>query len=800
MASGSDLVMADYAELPEPEVRRSLPARYPWPLIAGSALTLAVNVLVMASLKVPFLGPALGFWFLIVLPVYLVCATSFLDGSAPAERIGYGLACVIGTLMFAGLLADLVLPFVGVRRPLDPVPVVLIGDLLVGGLYLLRRRFPGPALTWAKLTQARRTLRPKEARLVSGSALVVVLAVLGANRMNNNAGNQVSLAALGVAVLAVVFLLLWRTQVREFATVVTLYLLALSLLLMTSLRGWFVTGHDIQTEYQVFQLTQAHGSWQIGAFHNAYDACLSITILPTELADVLRVDGPYIYKLFFQLLFAVAPVLVYTIARRYWPAGVSILAAIYFISFPTFFTDMPFINRQEIGLLFVCAAILAITNESWSIRMRRLAFIAACVGVEVSHYSSMYIFLGIIAVSWIVSSVLRLPRRFGRRRASHAEPPLWANQVRIAGLGSLLVLTVVTVGWGFLATQSAGAVITDAEASISGLLGHSAGTRSGNVGYSLFFGHTPTPQQVINAYNTSILKLRSRTSDQTSYLESASVAARNQVKAVAQPLLPLTPVGRLLADAHLPVSGINSAIRLGAADGEQLFVIAGLAFIFLVKRQRRRVGWEFFCLGFGAVAMLGAVTVLPDVSVDYGILRVFQESLVVIAPLLVAGSIAIFRVFGEARAPRIAAAVAVGIFISTTGLLPQVLGGYPAQLSLNNSGTYYDDYYVHTQEAAGTQWLSMQLGVLPSGVQATHAANRFLFTGPSSVTGQQFIEDAFPSLLRAHAWVIVDYSILHTGLASISYDGDNILYKYPVAILRRGKDLVYDNGGMEIYR
>ena len=109
-------------------------------------------------------------------------------------------------------------------------------------------------------------------------------------------------------------------------TSATLYLLSLALLLMTSLRGWYVTGHDIQVEYRVFQLTAAHARWDISDFHNAYNACLSITILPTELAQIVRVDSPYIYKVFFQLIFAACPVLVYAIARRYWPGPTAVLS------------------------------------------------------------------------------------------------------------------------------------------------------------------------------------------------------------------------------------------------------------------------------------------------------------------------------------------------------------------------------------------------------------------------------------------------------------------------------------------
>jgi uncharacterized membrane protein len=775
--------------------------RYQWPVIASACLIAVINIFVIAGLHLPpFLGPALGFWFLVIQPVYLVYTTSFWGGSASAERFGYSLTTVLLTLMIAGLVADLVLPFVGVRHPLDPIPVVIGADGFTLLLYVIRQRYPGERLTLAHLSAFRRAIGPEEVRLLCGSALCVALAVLGANRLNNDAGDQVSLAALCVAVLTLLFLLLWRHRVSETITCVTLYLLSLALLLMTSLRGWYVTGHDIQTEYQVFQLTQANGRWEIAAFHNAYNACLSITILPTELANILHVDGPYIYKVFFQLIFAVCPVLVYTIARRYWPASISILAAIYFISFPTFFTDMPFINRQEIALLFVAVAVLALTHGSWDGRRRQLTFIVACAGVEVCHYSSTYILLGFLVVAWVIQLAMGLGHRLQRRRAAHAEPPPWANAIRTVGIGSIVTVGALTFGWGYLATHSAGAVLTDAESAISSLVGHSTGARSQNVGYSLLFGKTPTPQQVLNDYTSADLKLRAATAYDTNYIEPQSTASQTQIKAVTEPLLPLTSAGRLLADIGVPVSGLNTFIRLSAAALEQIFIGAGLIAFIVARRFRRQIGWEFFCLCVGCVAMLAVVTVVPDLSVDYGLLRVFQEALILIAPVLVAGSVAIFGAFGKARAPYVAAAVCVGIFISTTGLLPQALGGYPAQLSLNNSGQYYDTYYMHPQEEVGVQWLSRQVGVLPSSVQATHSTNRFLFTDPNAVSGAQFIEDAFPPLLRLHAWIILDYSILHTGLATASYDGYLIPYRYPQGILRNAENLVYNNGGMEIYR
>jgi hypothetical protein len=198
--------------------------------------------------------------------------------------------------------------------------------------------------------------------------------------------------------------------------------------------------------------------------------------------------------------------------------------------------------------------------------------------------------------------------------------------------------------------------------------------------------------------------------------------------------------------------------------------------------------------------MLVLITVLPNLSVEYGVLRVFQEELIFIGPILVIGSIALFRPLGSIWSLRVAMTLCVLFLISTTGLMPQVLGGYPAQLNLNNSGTYYDIYYMHPQEIAAVAWLYGKPGTLPGGIQVDDNSNRFAFTTPSEVTGTQYLVDIFPTLLGSSTWVIVDYSLFETGRATAFINGNLISYKYPMGLLTGTKNLVYDNGKTEIFR
>ena len=781
-------------QMSRPVGARSLRSR--WWIAATIASIIVANVIVLGHVRWPFLGPAIGFWFIIIHPAYLLYTTRLWRGSTAAESVGYSVVGTLLLLMVAGLCANTVLPFLGVARPLSAVPVVALVDILSVGLYAVRQRYPAPRSLRAEL----RKLAPEEARLTVASALCVVLAVMGANRLNNGASDVLSMTALVLMVATLILLLWWQSSCGDFVTSLILYGISLGLLLMTSLRGWYVTGHDIQIEYEVFQLTEAHAHWSMAYFQTAFNACLSITILPTEISQVAPVDNPYVYKVFFQVIFALCPVLVYCIARRYWSRPVAILSVTYFIGMPTFFTDMPYINRQEIAFMFISSAVLAITNPSWSTRRRRVMFVAAALGLELSHYSSMYFFIGILIIAWLAQLVLGFsPQRLRRRSgAGQAKPASWGTTVCTVGISSILIVVGITFMWGQLATGTAGSAVTDARSAIAGLMGH-GGTRSGDVSNFIIGGKALSLPAVWSDYRT--VTFQQRAASTPSAYVSASVVDRYPTPMV-NGLAPLPPsgMGRLLADVGISPSGVNTIARNAAAKDEQLFALAGFLAFLLVRRLRGYVGLEVFCIGIGSMAMILLIVALPNLSVDYGVLRGFQEALIVVAPVLVAGSLATFSPFGQTWALRIAAAVCLAVFISTTGLLPQALGGYPPQLNLNNSGLYYDIYYMHPQEEAAVGWLASQPQVLSDGVQASFDTSRFEFSTQSGVTGPQSISDIYPPLVKKDSWVVVGYSTLRTHQATTFYDGDLINYVYPLSFLGNAKDLVYDNGGAEVFK
>ncbi|HMK63227.1 MAG TPA: glycosyltransferase family 39 protein, partial [Acidimicrobiales bacterium] len=436
--------------------------RHPVPLALGIVLAVAANLFALGSGQPRFVGPALALWLILVNPTFLIATTDVWGERSVGERALYGLAGTLLLLLVGGLAINTFLPLVGVARPLDTVPVLVLVDAINVGLWLFRR----PRRLFVDW---RVRLSPAEARTLALAAVCILLMVLGANRLNNGHGDTLTLVGLGL-VLVVMFLLLhWCYRLRTGVISAAVYLLSLALLLMTSLRGWSVTGHDIQLEYRVFQLTAAHGKWDFSLFQDAYNACLSITMLPTQMAALLHIDDPYVFKVVFQMMFAMCPVAVFLLARRYFADRIAILAVVYFVGFPTFFTDMPFLNRQETALLFVAAGILAITDPRWSRQRRRWLLVVAAVGVELSHYSTSYVFLATLCIAWLAESVMALgwPPRWARSNRSETPDRHWSTTSRVLAAACLAVIVAATVVWGGVVTKVAGGVPSEVKAAVS---------------------------------------------------------------------------------------------------------------------------------------------------------------------------------------------------------------------------------------------------------------------------------------------------------------------------------------------
>jgi uncharacterized membrane protein len=748
-----------------------------------------------------------GYLCLLLVPGLLTLLSIGLGSALPFwHRLGQILGTSILEMFVWILLCNTVLPHFHIARPLDRRPLLIELSALYAGL-----------ATWAYIKLARFKYRLKWDQLVGAQKdlfviciplLLVILSIAGAISLNNGGTDLITLAMLIGCSVLMVYLLFNRRKLKENSFAWAIYLMSISLLFMTSLRGWYVTGHDIQHEFQVFQLTKHAGLWAMANQRDPYNACLSITILPTIFSNTLHLSDPYVYKVLFQLIFGSVPVMIFLLMRRYLSNAKSLLAVIYFIAFPTFFTDMAFLNRQEIAFLFLSLMLLVIFDIRIKLRKKQWLFICFGLGMILSHYSTTYsvlllLFFMICArpiFSWIA------PRLAAWKMFKNSSINVLDNthkrMFHIITIPMVVMLIYFCFIWfGIITNTASGATSIVAQTIESVKNGLNTDSRSSDVSYSIFSPGAASPMQQLHEYIKNVVDPERKQFPDEFY--SSSAVNQTKTKIVTEPSLPVTGIGHYIAKYGINISALNNLLKQTYAKLLQVFVAIGIIYMLFKKKFNHSLEPEFFLLGIASIVFVILQVVLPDLSQAYGLLRAFQQSLMVLGLLLVVGTFALASGFrNKFILYALPSLIAVGFFLSSTGVISQILGGYQAQLFLNNSGQYYDVYYTHKQELAGISWLNNVTQEVKYGAN-THAlmqTDEFTSAKLAGYTSLPTVADVYPGVIQKDSYVFLGYTNVTKGQASIFYNGDLITYSYPIKLLNQEKNLIYSNGGTEIYK
>jgi uncharacterized membrane protein len=576
--------------------------------------------------------------------------------------------------------------------------------------------------------------------------IFIPLAIFGSFSLNNGGNNILTIVMLAGIACYFVLLFTKAQNINDTAITISLFFLALALLFMTSLRGWYITGHDIQIEYKVFQLTKNLGLWTMASYQDAYNACLSITILPTIFSRFINSPDPYIYKVYFQIIFAVTPGIMYLISRNWLNRKLSLLTAIYFVAFPTFFGDMPFLIRQEIAFIFFGLMIYAIFNKIIDLKIRRIVFVVLGLGVILSHYSTTYTILAILILLVITTLILRVKNIF-------------ITPLMVAILVAINILWTVTI------TNTGGNAVKVASGTLTAIKnGFLESSRSSDAAVLFTLGSTNQNQQA------------------STYL------AKYGLTLLESDRLPLTTIGLWLTQRGIVVATLVPQIGQLLIKVLEVLTPIGIIYIFLPKSVFKNIDKEYILLSVFSLVFIGLNVILPVLSTEYGVFRALQQSMFVIAPFMVLGS----AVLGTSLIP---IALAELFFLYSTAFIPQLFGGNLPQLHLNNQGTYFDEFLTQTTDYAGISWLNNALINSKTKHQPSLRADKFAQNKILSVTNLGFVGNIFPSDIEKNSFVYLDST--H---GNINFGGEAISYVYPIASLNSTKNLIYNNGKVRIYR
>lgn len=316
------------------------------------------------------------------------------------EFIVFSIGLSVSFLMFVGLIINS-LP---VTRPLGlkfSLPFLNVFILVLLGIFYAR--------VDSQLIKTSSTLKNEKSYLIILPLIFPFLSVIGAYYMNVHGSSfNFIIVAMLIAMIFFVLFILSLEDVPPIVFPLSIWMMGLSLLLMNSLVSNYIGGfNDLTLEYYVARLTFENQEWSITLFKNAYNACLSITILPALLSILTGLNLHFIFKFIYQFIFSITPLVVYLLFKNYLSKKEAFLAAFFFIAQIPFIESMYTHTRTELAIMFVALSlfVLFVKNKELEGIKRKLLFVPFMFCIIFSHYSTAYIFFFMLVGALLVIQI-----------------------------------------------------------------------------------------------------------------------------------------------------------------------------------------------------------------------------------------------------------------------------------------------------------------------------------------------------------------------------------------------------------
>jgi uncharacterized membrane protein len=225
--------------------------------------------------------------------------------------------------------------------------------------------------------------------------LFPIFAATGAYHMNLNAQSIIPMITLAFIALYVLILTISNKndEISKDTFAIAIFMIAISLIFMISLRSEHLFGCDVHGEYLVSQLTQDSMQWRPNNY--AYGTALSVAILPVVISQLSGTSEEFFFKVIAQILFALVPLIIFLFLIRYTKPIYAFLSAFFFLSIDLFYLFLT-MARSEIAFFFLALSILIVLDNELKVTLKKALFIVFSVSIILSHYTVSYIYLGMI--------------------------------------------------------------------------------------------------------------------------------------------------------------------------------------------------------------------------------------------------------------------------------------------------------------------------------------------------------------------------------------------------------------------
>ncbi len=358
-------------------------------------------VCISILLDIPFIRQILGFLFFIFIPGFVLLRILKQERFNIAETILFSFGLSIAFLMLMGFTINSLGSLNLISKPLSTKPLAIIVNIAITLMcflsYFLNKEASNIIDT--------QDLRPALILAYTILPLIGVVGIILVNAFNNN------LLLISVMILIpLVFVLgVLNSKLSQHYPLIILSI-ALTLLLSNTLITKYPYGDDINFEYNVFTLTNNMSSWNPNVYYD-YDqfssvSMLSVTVLPTMLSNLLNIDGIWIFKIIFPIIFSLVPLGLYHLYQIQWGKKTAFISVIFFMANYEFFHLLTTNAKPMIAELFYVLLFLIMLRKSEGFnRSKWIISIFFVFALVVSHYSINYIYLFTIIFTWLCGNI-----------------------------------------------------------------------------------------------------------------------------------------------------------------------------------------------------------------------------------------------------------------------------------------------------------------------------------------------------------------------------------------------------------
>ena len=751
-----------------------------------------INLLNLLKINHFHILSIINFIFLITLPGILILIMMKIKKLNFWEYLVYMISLSITFLLFGGLLINWILPLLGIPNPLSLYNIMISFDIifLIIGLIGYFNKFNMSI-----------TIKPIKFDWFNRMLLIIplifpILSILGALSLNNNDPNTLTMFLYWSIAIYFFIIIIFRKKINKNIFPYALFMISLSLLLSTSMRSWYVFGSDIQNEQMMFETTLAGHQWSMSNFSkHPYNACLSITILPTIFSLFMSINNQYIFKILFQILFALFPVTLYLLFRRFTNDIYSFLASFIIISYPVFFLVMPMHNRQEIALLFFSMSILSLFISNIREDFKDLLFMIFGLSITISHYSTTYIALAVFVCVYLIYLIYRKTQKisifsykfqlFNRKKKSKTNT---IHKYHLQGL-SIILLLLFSFVWIHQITETSGNIIeltTNSFKNMGEIFSNDfrAEGISPLQQFNIFQKYEPVP--ILNKYYDE--RLNTTNTQSYDYLLNSNNINQYRPRVSIIPIIPQKFSYKITSELYLMLELIKKMIKI--------LIILGVILLLIMFFKESKIDREFIIFCLVSLGFLFLITILPYFTIGYDLDRFYLQMLIILGYPAILGSIFLTKKFSKSTS-----LIIIGLFIGlfflfNSGVFPQLIGGARPTIQLNNAGVDYSALYTNLNDIRSGMWLKQNLN--PSFIvyldKFSEKKGRIQYDQNINVD-----YDLFPTLIRKDSYIYLSSSNVKEQSSYSFIQGIYIPYSIPIDIFNHDTNKLYDNGGSVIF-